>query len=251
MESRLRATAKQLEHKEREFERSVREKYEAQSRQFLIQQELNENTNRQFELLRQNNEQGFGLQNKMVDNQKWANFVHADDLKKNSPMTVPNAASNSNFTSLQMQRDASYNKELALSLDKRDNSQTRNPVSYSYTNTYTESNTTQPRRHDFRQSSDETRSPNEQVSHPTPSSPNQQLQSHAGESMKSAAPRQYEYSFQQYQDNNFNFMRNKIGANDQQPQRTREELQSPAQRDPRTYAVHQQRDSIELTKQTV
>ena len=214
---------------------------------------MNENTNRQFELLRQNNEQGFGLQNKMVENQKWANFVQADDPRKNSPMTVPNAASNSNFTSLQMQRDASYNKELALSLDKRDNSQTRNPMTYSYTNTYTESNATQPRRHDLRQSSDETRSPNEQVSHPTPSSPNQQLQSQAGESMKSSIPRQYEYSFQQYQDNNFNFMRNKIGANDQPPARTREELTSPVQRDPRAYPVHvhQPRDSIEITQQTV
>ena len=55
MESRLRANQKLQEEKEKQFEICAKEKYDAQNRQFLLQQEYNENTSKQFDVLRMNN----------------------------------------------------------------------------------------------------------------------------------------------------------------------------------------------------
>ena len=52
MESRLRANQKITEQKEQEYERCVKEKYDAQNRQFLLQQEYNEVTAKQIDAMR-------------------------------------------------------------------------------------------------------------------------------------------------------------------------------------------------------
>lgn len=70
LESQLRNAQRSLDEKQLEVQRSWQEKNEAQSRQFLLQQELTSYTTKQFELLKQNNEQGFGLQRQLFENQR-------------------------------------------------------------------------------------------------------------------------------------------------------------------------------------
>ena len=69
MESRLRAATKHLGDQEREYDRCTKEKYDAQNKQFLLQQEMNQHSNKQFDLLWSNNQNGFEVQKKMMDHQ--------------------------------------------------------------------------------------------------------------------------------------------------------------------------------------
>lgn len=46
LESRVRANQKQIEERDKEFDRVLQEKYEAQNRQFKLQQEFNVNTSK-------------------------------------------------------------------------------------------------------------------------------------------------------------------------------------------------------------
>lgn len=47
----------------------LQEKYDAQNRQFKLQQEFNVNTSKQFDLLRQNHENGYEVQKRLLENQ--------------------------------------------------------------------------------------------------------------------------------------------------------------------------------------
>ena len=48
----------------------LKEKYDAQNRQFLLQQEYNENTSKQFDVLRMNNQNGYDVQRRLIENQR-------------------------------------------------------------------------------------------------------------------------------------------------------------------------------------
>lgn len=66
LESRLRTANKQMDDKDKEFERQLKEKYDAQNRQFLLQQEMNQNTSKQFQYMAATSQNAFDVQKKMV-----------------------------------------------------------------------------------------------------------------------------------------------------------------------------------------
>jgi septal ring factor EnvC (AmiA/AmiB activator) len=75
IESRLRAANKLQEERDKEFERCTREKYDAQNRQFLLQQEYNEHTSKQLDALRMNSANGYDVQKRLIEQQRQYQLV--------------------------------------------------------------------------------------------------------------------------------------------------------------------------------
>ena len=72
LESRLRTANKQLTEKERDFERQLQEKYDAQNKQFLLQQEMSHHTAQQLQFMASAHHNQLEVQRKLVERRKEA-----------------------------------------------------------------------------------------------------------------------------------------------------------------------------------